>query len=66
MQGAIRPSVVAQYLLFRRGPLTSTGCDRGLFTRSSPSAKQPDLQIRFVPARALHPDGVSAYSIFGR
>eukprot|EP00899_Mesostigma_viride_P025389 jgi/Mesvir1/6034/Mv00775-RA.2 len=41
------PLTVLQYLLFRRGPLTSTACDHGGFFYSSEAAKggEPDLQV---------------------
>lgn len=28
--------------------------------------KQPDLQVRFVPAASLDPDGVGSYVLFGQ
>lgn len=65
-KGDIRPNVVLDYLLWRKGPLTSTGCDRGAFLRTTKQHALPDLQMRFVPALSLDPDGVSSYSIFGR
>jgi len=60
----IKPAAVLQYLFGRRGPLTTTGCDHGAFV-STTGGGQPDLQVRFVPAMSLDPDGVSAYAIFG-
>ncbi len=36
--GRIRVRAIAKYLLFRKGPLTTTGCDHGAFisTRGGP------------------------------
>ncbi|GFR43618.1 hypothetical protein Agub_g4717 [Astrephomene gubernaculifera] len=62
----LRPGALAAYLLGRRGPLATTGCDHGAFVRTSAATtQQPDLQVRFVPGCALDPDGVKAYIAFG-
>eukprot|EP00798_Chlamydomonas_sp_ICE-L_P008080 gene8081-1322_t len=55
---------VLNYMLFRKGPLTSTGCDHGGFMSSTGSG-EADLQLRFVPACSLDPDGVVAYTKAG-
>ena len=34
-----------QYLLFKRGPLSTSGIHAGIFTRSDPSLPQPDIQF---------------------
>nr|WGL47427.1 fatty acid photodecarboxylase [Chlorella sorokiniana] len=64
-KGQIRKRAVLSYLLRGRGPLTSTGCDRGAFVRTSGQAL-PDLQVRFVPGMALDSDGVSTYVRFAK
>lgn len=63
-RGGIRKRALLNYLLFKRGPLTTTGCDRGAFVSTTGSG-QPDLQMRFTAGFALDPDGVSAYVRFG-
>jgi choline dehydrogenase-like flavoprotein len=67
-KGGLRKRAIANYLLRRRGPLATTGCDHGAFLRtpSSKSASLPDLQVRFVPGMALDPDGVSTYVRFAK
>jgi len=60
----IKVGAVLQYLLGRKGPLSTTGCDHGAFV-STTGRGQPDLQMRFVPGFALDPDGVSSYVKFG-
>ncbi|KAF5834678.1 GMC oxidoreductase-domain-containing protein [Dunaliella salina] len=54
---------VLQYLLTKTGPLATTGCDHGAFLSTTGSG-DPDLQMRFVPAFSLDPDGVQAYIKF--
>jgi choline dehydrogenase len=39
-----------RYLLFRRGPFTSSICEGGAFVRTRPGLEQPDLQFHFLPA----------------
>lgn len=43
-KGQIRKRAILSYLLRGRGPLTSTGCDRGAFVRTAGQAL-PDLQV---------------------
>jgi choline dehydrogenase-like flavoprotein len=62
--GITNPLPVLQWLIFKTGIMTSVGCDHGAFVKTSPSAEQPDLQIRFIAARALGPDGMTTYSKF--
>lgn len=64
-KGQIRKRAVLNYLLRRRGPLTTTGCDHGGFVRTA-GQDLPDLQLRFVPGMALDNDGVSTYVRFAR
>lgn len=67
-KGGLRKRAIVNYLLRRRGPLATTGCDHGAFIRT-PACKAgalPDLQMRFVPGMALDPDGVSTYVRFGK
>lgn len=49
-----------------KGPLTSTGCDRGAFVRTSEARAQPDLQLRFVAGCALDADAIGSYVAFGK
>jgi choline dehydrogenase len=42
--------IVAQYLLFRSGPLASNVFEANGFMRSRPDVDRPDLQIIFIPA----------------
>ena len=62
--GKSNPIPVLNWILFKKGLLTSTGCDHGGFVRSSPTATQPDLQLRFIAAKALGPDGMTTYTKF--
>jgi choline dehydrogenase-like flavoprotein len=62
--GFTNPLAILKWLVFKRGILTSVGCDHGAFVTTCVSHSQPDLQIRFVPARAIAPDGTSTYSQF--
>lgn len=61
----IRKRALLAYALFKKGPLTTTGCDHGAFVNTL-GGKQADLQVRFVPASALDPDGVGSYVLFGQ
>ena len=62
--GLTNPFPVLRWLLFKTGLLTSTGCDHGAFVRTAASTGQPDLQIRFLAARALGPDGMTTFTQF--
>lgn len=63
--GLTNPIPIFQWLFFKTGLLTSTGCDHGAFVRTSASSKgQPDLQIRFLAAKALGPDGMTTFTQF--
>lgn len=65
MFGLTNPFPIIQWLLMKSGLLTSTGCDHGGFVRTSASVKgQPDLQLRFLAARALGPDGMTTFTQF--
>jgi choline dehydrogenase-like flavoprotein len=65
MLGFTNPIPVLQWLLFKSGLLTSTGCDHGAFVKTPASSDgQADLQIRFLAARALGPDGMTTYTQF--
>ena len=66
-RGGLRKRAILAWLLFGKGPLTSTGCDRGAMIKTdAATSDQPDLQMRFVPGMALDPDGVSTYTRFGK
>jgi len=59
------PRPMIQWLLFRTGPLTSTGCDHGAFVKTSAATdKNPDLQLRFLAARAVSADGMGTFASF--
>ncbi|GAB4823239.1 hypothetical protein N2152v2_010285 [Parachlorella kessleri] len=64
--GSLRKRTILNYLLRRKGALTTTACDHGAFVRTDGSRAQPDLQMRFVPGMALDPDGVNTYVRFAR
>ena len=58
------PKVIAQWLFNKSGPLTSTGCDHGGFFKTKSSLTSPDLQMRFLPAQAISPDGMGTFTKF--
>lgn len=63
--GKTNPFPVIKWLLFKTGLLTSTGCDHGAFVKTSASTTgQPDLQVRFLAAKALGPDGMTTFTQF--
>lgn len=63
--GKTNPFPFLEWLMFKRGLVTSTGCDHGAFVKTSASEDgQPDLQIRFLAARSLNPDGMTAFTQF--
>jgi len=65
IMGMTNPIPVLRWLMFKTGLLTSTGCDHGAFVKTSASTDgQPDLQIRFLAAKALGPDGMTTFTQF--
>jgi len=44
--------------------MTSVGCDHGAFVKTTPACDQADLQVRFLAAKALGPDGMTTYTKF--
>lgn len=62
--GKTNPIPVLQWALFKTGLLTSTGCDHGGFIKTSVATDQPDLQMRFIAAKALGPDGMTTFTQF--
>lgn len=63
--GMPNPFPVLKWLITKSGMLTSTGCDHGAFVKTSASTDgQADLQVRFIPAKALGADGMTTYSKF--
>ncbi len=40
----------ARYLLFRSGPVTSSGCEAVAYAKSEPSLDQADISVHFLPA----------------
>ena len=64
--GNLNPKQVLNWAVMGKGPLTSTGCDRGAFVKTDKSLKQPDLQLRYVAGCALDADGVNSFVTFGK
>jgi len=63
--GKTNPFPFLKWMIFKSGLVTSTGCDHGGFVTTSASEDgQPDLQIRFLAARSLTPDGMTAFTQF--
>jgi choline dehydrogenase-like flavoprotein len=63
--GYTNPIPVIQWFLTKSGLLTSTGCDHGAFVKTNASTDGlPDLQIRFLAAKALGPDGMTTFTQF--
>eukprot|EP01041_Mallomonas_annulata_P011835 gene11835-24815_t len=58
----VNPKVVLQWLTRRSGPLTSVGCDHGGFFKTNDAVDSPNLQMRFLPARAVTPDGMTSFT----
>jgi len=63
--GVPNPITLARWLLFGKGALTSVACEFGGFFRTRKDVDQPDLQIRFIAAKAMSPDGISTLEKFG-
>eukprot|EP00746_Dinoflagellata_sp_MGD_P009612 gnl/MRDRNA2_/MRDRNA2_119595_c0_seq1.p1 gnl/MRDRNA2_/MRDRNA2_119595_c0~~gnl/MRDRNA2_/MRDRNA2_119595_c0_seq1.p1 ORF type:complete len:630 (+),score=107.76 gnl/MRDRNA2_/MRDRNA2_119595_c0_seq1:91-1980(+) len=66
-----KTSTVSPISLFRwifngRGPLTSPGCEQGGFFKTRQGLIDPNLQIRFVPARGTSSDAVKTYTNLGK
>lgn len=56
------PKVVLDWVLNKSGPLTSTGCDHGAFFKTKEELASPDLQMRFLAARAITADGMGTFT----
>jgi choline dehydrogenase-like flavoprotein len=56
------PKVVLDWMLNKSGPLTSTGCDHGGFFKTKENLVSPDLQMRFLAARAITADGMGTFT----
>lgn len=59
---------VLNYILFRKGPLTSNAAEGGGFVKSSPEQPIPDLQFHFTPAHLDdhgHTLSSAAYTMLG-
>ena len=39
-----------RYLLFRSGPVTSSGCEAVAYAKSEPGLEEPDISVHFLPA----------------
>lgn len=65
-RGKVRLSAILNYLVRGRGPLATTGCDHGALISTRGNSKQPDLQMRFVPAVPATADGINAYVKFAK
>jgi len=59
------PKTLLQWLLFKKGAMSSVACEFGGFFKTDPQLAQPDLQIRFVAARSLSADGIGTLKKFG-
>jgi len=66
--GLPNPIPMLRWFIFGSGPLTSPACDHGGFFHtaavSKVDAKSPDLQMRFLAARAVTADGMSTFCKF--
>jgi len=62
--GKSNPFPFLKWTLFKSGLLTSVGCDHGAFVKTTPDKTQPDLQLRFLPAKAVTPDGMTSFTAF--
>jgi len=60
------PLWILRWFLTKSGPLTSPGCDHGGFfcTSEGTPGSSPDLQMRFLPARAVTADGMNSFATF--
>jgi len=62
------PLWILRWLLAGSGPLTSPGCDHGGFFHTAAAgphdSSSPDLQLRFLPARAVTADGMNSFATF--
>ena len=59
------PITLMRWLLFKRGALTSVACEFGGFFRTAKEHSHPDLQVRFIAARAMSADGISTLEKLG-
>jgi choline dehydrogenase-like flavoprotein len=50
------------YLLFRKGPLTTNAAESGGFIKSDPACAVPDLQLHFTPAHLDEHGHTAAYA----
>jgi len=57
------PIPILKWFIRGKGELTSVGCDHGAFVKTG-SDSQADLQMRFLPARAMGPDGMTTFTQF--
>ncbi|GMI07569.1 hypothetical protein TrVE_jg1756 [Triparma verrucosa] len=57
------PIPILKWFTRGKGELTSVGCDHGAFVKTGADA-QADLQMRFLPARAMGPDGMTTFTQF--
>lgn len=61
------PWPLLEWLFSKSGVLTSTGCDHGGFVHTSAApadSPSPDLQMRFLAARAVTADGMGTFVTF--
>lgn len=62
--GFTNPFPILRWMFFKSGMLTSTGCDHGGFVKTNGDEAQADLQLRFLAAKALGPDGMTTFTQF--
>jgi len=58
------PLSFIQWALTGSGPLTSSACDHGAYVKTDPNLESPDLQLRFIAARAIAADGMNTLTEF--
>ena len=54
------PKAFIQWATTGTGVMTTTGCDHGAFVKTKSELESPDLQLRFVAAPAITPDGMNS------
>ena len=64
--GRIRLRAILNYALFRKGPLTTTGCDHGAFVSTTGKYAAADTRVRMQAAHRLPSRGSSLLLKRGR
>jgi len=50
-KGNVSIPTILNWLIMGKGAMTSTGCDRGAFVKTTPEKAQPDVQLRYVAGK---------------